>query len=124
MQHSERSHNAYASKWMDDHLDLYNAALLLGDVEWQERLLKTMADKNRLIAKELRLIAHAEMLRNFESLNHDLMKLYEQMRLSNDNNELLALRDRIWELRAHRMDVYKKLLAVSLPPNESRPSNA
>ncbi|MFC5470789.1 hypothetical protein ACFPPD_19045 [Cohnella suwonensis] len=124
MNDSERSHSTYARKWMDDHLDMYNMALLLGDSEWQDRLLKKMADREKLIAKELRVIAHAEVLRNFESLNKDLLNLYEQMRVSSDKEELIALRDRIWELRALRMDVYKKLLAASIPPNERNSANA
>lgn len=98
--------------WTDDHLDLLNYAIKIGDREWQEELIGALRDRQQHVQAEWREIRERELWRKYEEINRKMLVLFAQMRLSANNIETRVLQDELWELKMQRIRIAKQLRAA------------
>jgi len=99
-----------AAQWIDDHLDLYNFAVTIGDTDWQQQILQTLADQDRQIQEEQeqRIVMHLWL--KFDSINRKMIELYEQLRNTRDSeDEQRRLMEKVWEFKQQRVMIVSKL---------------
>jgi len=103
---------AITDKWTDDHLDLLNYAIQLGDREWQEELIGTLRERQQHVQAEWRGIQERELWRKYEAINRKMLVLFAQMRASANQIETRVLQDELWELKIERIRIAKQLRAA------------
>jgi len=101
------SYRQYVQGWVDDYLDLYNFALQLGDTDWQQEILQTLKNKDRLAQSLLQ----QQLWQLFDSVNRKMLELFEQMRASHHPSEKETLREQVWELKLIRVEIVRKINA-------------
>lgn len=107
-----------AASWLDDHLDLYNYALQIGDEEWQADILGALRQKERLQAvdetERLKLVLWAR----FESICQEVLALYEAMRSSKDAKLQRSLLEKAWSLKIERLHIGRQIHALKQKPDK------
>ncbi|MDF2923748.1 MAG: hypothetical protein K0R57_2662 [Paenibacillaceae bacterium] len=98
-----------AAEWINDRLDLYNLAVSLGDLPWQQQILASLRDKDELIRQEIDRVVRRSLWERFDQINSRLVSIYQQIRGMNSSEESLQLREKAWELKQERVLVGKKL---------------
>ncbi|MUT66663.1 hypothetical protein [Paenibacillus sp. NEAU-GSW1] len=103
------STTAIEQRWIDDHLELLHYAKQIGDIEWQNEIIALLKNKEQH-TKQLALMLKADQLwRQFDRINSKMLELYNQLRTSNDEREIEALKEEVWALKLQRIDLSKQL---------------
>ncbi len=104
------SDKQYAAKWVDDYLDLYNTAVQLGDVAWQEDILRTLQAKDQHIQLEIISGIKVDLWLKFDSINRKMVTLYEQLRNNAfSEQEKRSVLEQVWEFKLQRILIASKL---------------
>ncbi|MBO9608291.1 MAG: hypothetical protein J7639_20195 [Paenibacillaceae bacterium] len=103
---------AITDKWTDDHLDLLNYAIQIGDREWQQELIGMLRERQQHVQAEWRGIRERELWRKYEAINRKMLVLFAQMRDSANQIETRVLQDELWELKIERIRIAKQLRAA------------
>lgn len=101
----------YSKQWLDDHLDLMNYAVEMGDEEWQAELLLILKDKDRWIERELKQKKKDELWRHYDRINSLLVELYSELR-SSGHKEQQELMDRLLALKQQRLEISRQLATI------------
>lgn len=96
------SAQAIAGTWVNDQLDLYNLAVGLGDIAWQQEILENLRDSERLIRQETELRNREELWRRFDQINERMLILYREIRSISHKGTERALREEALELKRQR----------------------
>ncbi|MFF2886052.1 hypothetical protein [Paenibacillus sp. NPDC057967] len=106
------TNKAIASNWVDDHLDLYNFAVSIGDTAWQQHISQKLRDSDRHIQEEIVHHVRMELWLRFDSINQKMLELYEQLRSANHSEtEKLQLQEKVLEFKIQRINICNKLKA-------------
>jgi len=98
------------AQWINDYLDLYNFAVTIGDTDWQQQLLQTLADKDKYIQAEQEQVIVLHLWLKFDSINRKMIELYEQLRNTRDSEyEQRRLIEKVWEFKQQRIMIVSKL---------------
>ncbi|MCM3627264.1 hypothetical protein M3194_07795 [Paenibacillus glycanilyticus] len=95
-------------QWINDYLDLHNYAKQIGDREWQDEIIRTLADWREHISQLAMSVKAAELWRQYDMINQKMLDLYQQLRLSDDSAELKTLREEVWMLRLERVELSRQ----------------
>ncbi|GGA07033.1 hypothetical protein GCM10008018_61080 [Paenibacillus marchantiophytorum] len=97
-----------AQTWINDHLDLYNYALALGDTEWQQQILQTLKQFELHLTRQFEF----QLWQMFDSINRNMLKLFQQLKDHKQNStEEEQLREKVWELKLRRLEIVKLIKA-------------
>lgn len=100
-----------SQRWIDDHLDLYNFAVQIGDQEWQQQIIETLHGLNKSVNKEIEYAIAQQLWRRFDSINNKMLDLFSQMKESTSSEEESSIRELIWKLKLQRIDLARKIKA-------------
>jgi len=105
--------NQQLEAWVNDHLDLYNYAIEIGDNEWQREIEATLARKDAY-AESLRSQAVKRRLwSEFDLINRRMLEMFDAMRMqSPDETQLEKFRNAMDELKRRRMAIVKQIKSV------------
>jgi hypothetical protein len=98
--------------WVDDYLDLYNYAKHIGDDQWQQQIIQALTNKDLLIQTQLQEMQDKlkqDLWRMFDSINRNMLQIYEQLRKSQDQQQVENLRKQVWDLKSQRVDISRKI---------------
>jgi hypothetical protein len=95
---------------VDDYLDLYNYAKLLGDVEWQQEIIKKLDDA-ALHDQEVNFFILQELWKRFDSINSELIALYQKLKESTDIVQVEQMKEQVWELKRQRVAITRRIYA-------------
>jgi uncharacterized coiled-coil protein SlyX len=95
---------------IDDYLDLYNYAKLLGDVVWQQEIINKLSDQ-ALQDEEVHYFILQELWNRFETINRKLIALHQQLKDSNDTVLAEQIKEQMWELKLQRVAITRKIYA-------------
>ncbi|MGO4107275.1 hypothetical protein [Paenibacillus sp. YAF4_2] len=102
------SNQTIARQWINDYLDLYNYAKQIGDIEWQQQLIRILA-RSEEESHQLALTRKAsELWQQFDIINKKMMDLYHQLRTSDDSSKLRTLQEEVWVLRLKRVELSRR----------------
>ncbi|WP_058301488.1 hypothetical protein [Gorillibacterium timonense] len=105
-------YDPYEQAWINDHLDLYNYALALGDSEWQAEL------KQRFLAREKHFnsvtadLLRQDLWRMFDQINVKMLELFGELRSEQDREREAELRSKVWELKVMRVEIVRKIKSL------------
>lgn len=107
-----RSINTFEQQWMDDHLDLLNYARQIGDIAWQDEIVRTLSEaKQRMEQAALEIRIEALWLQ-FDAINRKVLELYRQLRETENAYIVEKLTEEVWQLKVRRVEIGKQLKAV------------
>ncbi|MBJ6362680.1 hypothetical protein ACFOQM_15650 [Paenibacillus sp. GCM10012307] len=100
-----------AQRWIDDHLDLYNYAVEIGDKAWQEEILFTLKQKELHIYGLIRSTIRTKLWQKFDQINQELLALYGQLHgLKDEGNQgSQYIKEKLWDLKLERLQVAQQL---------------
>lgn len=101
----------YTKQWIDDHLDLYNLAVELGDTAWQEELKTALDDHRQRVAQELKQRKKDQLWRRYDSINELLIELYSELR-SNEHKDHQQLMSKLMILKQQRLEISRQLATI------------
>lgn len=107
------------SAWFDDHLDLYNYAVQLGDEAWQAALSETLRQGPPPELAQ-RSDKQQQLIDEFKMLNMQLIALYEWANIVADESEIERIRDKVQELKKRRLEVGRLLVKEGKIASEAR----
>ena len=96
-------------QWIDDQLDLYRLATLLGDSVWQHQIIERLRNKEDHIQREVQYLAWERLWIRFDEINRKILVIYEELRSSDNDSQKEMLREQAWELRNLRVQIGRKL---------------
>ncbi|MDF2935354.1 MAG: hypothetical protein K0Q90_727 [Paenibacillaceae bacterium] len=96
------SAQAIAGAWVNDQLDLYNLAVSLGDMAWQQDILGRLYNREKLIRQETELRTKEELWLRFDEINGRMLVLYRELRSISHKGTEQALREEALELKKQR----------------------
>lgn len=102
------SNQTIARQWINDYLDLYNYAKQIGDVEWQQEIIRVLAQSEEETRQLVLTRKASELWQQFDIINKKMMDLYHQLRTSNDSSELRTLREEVWVLKLERVELSRR----------------
>ncbi|KQN96223.1 hypothetical protein [Paenibacillus sp. Leaf72] len=98
---------AYTQIWINDHLDLINYAMQIGDQEWQAELVAALQEMNvpsypsEEVVKEL-------LWRQYDEVLRQMLAIYEQLRNSAFKGDL-NIEKQLWSLKLRRVNLAKQI---------------
>ncbi|GFN33642.1 hypothetical protein [Paenibacillus xylaniclasticus] len=96
--------------WVNDHLDLYNYAVRIGDQEWQLQILASLANKDDYAAELNNQAVKLQLWMEFEWINREMLALFDVMRTqSPDEKQFTKLRQAMHELKQRRIAIMKQI---------------
>jgi hypothetical protein len=104
--------NKITQAWVDDYLDLYNYAKHIGDVQWQQQISEALQNKEVHIQNQLQVMQEKlkqDLWKMFDSVNRNMLQIYEELRKSQDAKQVEDLRKQVWELKTQRIDISRKI---------------
>lgn len=103
--------NTWTSAWVNDHLDLYNYALSIGDSEWAANILhKLKVEKEAILEKEHKAFLLRELLSSYDWINDQLMEIFRMLRTATMESQTETLQEQWYKLKLLRIDVSRKIL--------------
>ncbi|NEW09837.1 hypothetical protein GK047_28360 [Paenibacillus sp. SYP-B3998] len=97
-----------AQTWINDHLDLYNYALQLGDTQWQKQILHTLSQFEHHLTRQFEF----QLWQRFDAINQNMLKLFQQIKDKKQNGaEEQQLREKVWQLKLQRLEIVKMIKA-------------
>lgn len=100
---------SYTKKWVDDYLDLYNYASQIGDTDWQQVILRQLAEHESLSLAEQQSKLKDELWRKFDSVNNKLLELFRELRSSTNQNHTENVMEQLILLKQQRVEIRRKL---------------
>jgi hypothetical protein len=101
----------YNEQWINDHLDLYNYAVSIGDMEWQQELLLLLEQRDALIDEERKQQLKDVLWRRYDSINKQLLGIYSELR-NKESKENFELIEQLVELKQQRLQIAKALESI------------
>ncbi|SFM20340.1 hypothetical protein SAMN03159341_12046 [Paenibacillus sp. 1_12] len=98
--------------WVDDYLDLYNYAKYIGDTEWQQQITEALSNKESIIQNhvlEMQEKLKQDLWKMFDTVNRNMLQIYEELRKSQDVKQVEDLRQQVWELKTQRIELSRKI---------------
>ncbi|MGO4181419.1 hypothetical protein AB4Z45_04200 [Paenibacillus sp. MCAF9] len=105
------SEKQIAATWVDDYLDLYNFAVMIGDAEWQQQILQNLHAKDNHIRLEIEHGIRVDLWLRFDQINRKMLDIYEQLRNAHNSEQQIQLREKVWEFKLQRVMIASKLKA-------------
>ncbi|REE93091.1 hypothetical protein A8990_102177 [Paenibacillus taihuensis] len=99
-------------RWVDDHLDMYNYAVQIGDIEWQQQLLIDMRNKEQLLREEALNVAKEELWEQFNTVNHKMMELIARRKVCASSDEDITIKELIEDLKQQRIELAKQIKKI------------
>ncbi|MEW4372524.1 hypothetical protein [Paenibacillus kandeliae] len=93
----------------DDYLDLLNYAIAIGDQEWQQEILSSLARLNHSQQWQREWAVTEHLWRQFDRINGKLLELYDNIRESTDDTVKQHLLEQWWELKLQRISVSRQI---------------
>ncbi|MFD0672761.1 hypothetical protein [Cohnella sp. GCM10027633] len=107
-----RSIGTFEQRWVDDYLDLLNYAQQIGDIEWQQEILRTLSDTERR-KEQAALELRAESLwRQFDAINAKMLELYRQLGETGNEYNAARITEEVWGLKLRRIEIGRQLNAA------------
>ncbi|MNI50681.1 hypothetical protein D3C73_1053620 [compost metagenome] len=106
--HTKKSH--IVSTRINDYLDLYNYAKLLGDAQWQQQILHILQDSS-LLEEEIQFFLLQDLWKMFDNVNSKLIGLYKELKVIKDNSKAEQIKEEVWELKLQRIAITRKIYA-------------
>ncbi|RUS47267.1 hypothetical protein [Cohnella sp. AR92] len=112
-------HRQAADDWINDHLDLYNHALQIGDSAWQEQILDTLNQKEEAIRLLVNVLILQKLWDRFDAINRLMLSLYDLAREDESPAGQKQLYRAVRELGKQRAAVTSQIRSLtSSPPLE------
>lgn len=105
------SENQIAANWTDDYLDLYNFAVSVCDIEWQQQIIQTLHAKENHIRLEIDHGIRVDLWLRFDQINRKMLDIYEKLRNVQNSEQQMQLREKVWEFKRQRVMIASKLKA-------------
>lgn len=103
--------NTWTSTWVNDHLDLYNYALSIGDSTWAANIIhKLKVEKENLLEQEHKALLLSELLSSYDRINNQLMEVFRMLRATTMESQTVALQQQWYTLKLLRIDVSRQIL--------------
>lgn len=104
-----RATGTFETRWVDDHLDLLNYAMAIGDVSWQQEIIRTLSD-TELRGEQAELELRKETLwRQFDAINAKMLELYRQLREADNAWNAAKIVEEVWGLKVRRVEIGRQL---------------
>lgn len=100
---------SYTKQWTDDHLDLFNYAQGIGDIEWQQDILASLQHSTECVAKELKQKRKDELWRKYDLINTLLSNIYTELRKNVSKQDLM---DQLIALKQQRLEISRQLASI------------
>ncbi|WP_426447952.1 hypothetical protein ACP26L_26760 [Paenibacillus sp. S-38] len=102
----------FTEAWINDYLDLYNYAKLLGDKAWQADILEALRSREATIRREEQSAAREQLWRQFDALNLRLLELYARLRDTDSRKTAEELQGEIWALKVERIRLTNRICST------------
>lgn len=100
----------------DDYLDLLNYAIQIGDLEWQQEIIASLSHWN---SSDDWAVTES-LWREYDEITHKLMKVYETIRQSTDEQSKKQLLQQWWELKMQRIHVSRQIQSETAGHDEQQ----
>lgn len=101
-----------SQRWVDDHLDMYNYARQIGDLEWQEQLLAAIRNREEQLREDALNTAKEELWEQFNTVNHKMMELIARRKLSDNAEDDSTIKELIEDLKQQRIELAKQIKKI------------
>ncbi|MNO21519.1 hypothetical protein D3C76_112930 [compost metagenome] len=98
-----------AERWIDDHLDLFNYAVSIGDTEWQQEIIAILNNKSSMIQKEIHATMMQQLWSKYDLINDKMLELFTKMRETTSSVEESSIKELIWKLKLQRIDLARRI---------------
>ena len=105
--------NAVREQWLNDYLDLYQFAREIGDLDWQQDILRKLQKWDVLVKEQMDTMLINHLWQKFDEINIKLLDIYRKMKNTPLDYEFEQLQDKAWELKQERVNVSQKLRCIS-----------
>jgi hypothetical protein len=95
---------------VDDYLDLFNYAQLIGDVQWQQEIITKLTD-SALQDQEVNYFILQDLWKRFDTINSQLIALYRKLNETTDIFQSEQIKEQVWELKQQRVAITRKIYA-------------
>lgn len=110
-----RSTRTLDSRLVDDYLDLLNYAQQIGDIGWQQDILRTLQDAERH-TEQAALEERTEALwLMYDAINAKMLELYRELRRTANAGSVARLTEEVWGLHVKRIEIGRQLYAAARP---------
>lgn len=103
------SRQQLANHWINDHLDLYNYAVQIGDTAWQDQIMNRLNNRDRFIEQECEAQLKHELWLRFDQINAKMLSIYSKIKASAHAEDHIALLEEAWALKLERVRLGRKL---------------
>ncbi|THF81734.1 hypothetical protein [Cohnella fermenti] len=98
-----------ADTWVNDHLDLYNYAVRIGDSDWQDELLGALSQREEPIRLLSNHLALQELWSRFDSVNRRMLEIYDRIRADRNAIHRQTLQRTVLELKQQRVSISRQI---------------
>ncbi|GMK37714.1 hypothetical protein PCCS19_07680 [Paenibacillus sp. CCS19] len=106
------STGAFEKQRVDDYLDLLNYAKRIGDIPWQQEIIKALNDAERHLEKAALELRRETLWQQFDAINVKMLELYRQLRETDNSTIAARITEEVWELKIRRTEIGKQLYAA------------
>jgi predicted nucleic acid-binding Zn-ribbon protein len=105
--------NQQLDAWVNDHLDLYNYAVQIGDTDWQQQIADSLANKDAYAKSLYDQAVQRQLWSEFDLINRRMLELFDAMRTqAPDETQLEKFRQTMQELKRRRLAIVKQIKSV------------
>ncbi|SFE96389.1 hypothetical protein SAMN04487969_11048 [Paenibacillus algorifonticola] len=98
---------AHTQIWINDHLDLINYAIQIGDQEWQAELVAALKEMN-VPSYPSEEVVKEQLWRQYDEVLRQMLVIYEQLRNSAFKGDL-NIEEQLWSLKLRRVNLAKQI---------------